>query len=169
MNRPLRVALLGDPTLDLMEWTRTLAGALTQQGVAVQVGDAPAPAATQVRLCPHSALQRALHAPAETADWAALAHAHTQQHDLTLWHASPAPARAAGAYTLRLQGVPYCSVGSHAQDATSQALAAMAPLARQRGWQIEAGRPVPAPRWQGVCERCADPQCERALFRRLLG
>lgn len=169
MNRPLRVALLGGPTLDLAGWTRTLANALTQQGVAVQVGDAPAHAATQVRLCPHSALQRALHAPADTADWAALAHAHTQQHDLTLWHASAAPPRTAGAHTLRLHGVPYCSVRFDAQTATSQALAAMAPLARQRGWQIEAGRPVPPPRWQGVCERCADPQCERALFRGLLG
>ena len=25
-----------------------------------------------------------------------------------------------------------------------------------------------APRWQGVCEKCSDPECEHQLFKRLI-
>lgn len=65
---------------------------------------------------------------------------------------------------LRLAGAQWHTVYGRGEERTATALDAVAAIAP---WAWTA-QPSPPPRWQGVCESCADAECEHRLFRKLL-
>jgi nicotinamide riboside kinase len=66
---------------------------------------------------------------------------------------------------LRKAGVEWRMVYGTGDERTLNALEAVAAVAP---WAWDAS-PAPAVRWQGVCERCGDADCEHRLFTGLLG
>ena len=167
---PLRVALLGAPHQDLTTWAHALAQAIDACGLVaqVQLHHAPAnPNTPQVLVCLDSPLLNGNRQAGSAWAWQTWARAHQQRYELTLWRGLDNATAALQTETLRRLGIDYCRVADAATDDHTQALAALAPAVRKRGWLWRGERVLPASRWRGLCEGCADPDCERALFRGL--
>ena len=169
---PLSIALLGAPHQDLAAWAQALAQAIDACGLVAHVHPyhAPAPAhptTPQVLVCLDSPLLNANRQVGSPGAWQTWARAHQQRYELTLWRGPNDAAARLQTEILRRLGIDYCRVADAALDDHTQALAALAPAVRQRGWLWRGQRVLPARRWRGLCEDCADPDCERALFRRL--
>lgn len=75
------------------------------------------------------------------------------EHGTTLWR-----------HTLMMRGLPFQVIQASGEDWVKQCLQALLPpkTSKDLGTQDEATR------WQGVCESCSDPDCERRLFSGLL-
>jgi len=67
-------------------------------------------------------------------------------------------------HTLITRGLPFQVIQTSGEDWVKQCLQALLPTKKSKysGTQDEATR------WQGVCESCSDPDCERRLFLGLL-
>jgi hypothetical protein len=64
---------------------------------------------------------------------------------------------------------PYQVVYGMGQEGLTQLAHALAADERLKGLPGLLPRTEVAPRWRGVCERCADPACEHRLFSQLRG
>lgn len=67
-------------------------------------------------------------------------------------------------HTLILRGLPFQVIQTSDAAWVKQCLQALLPLESVKGMRCQ---DVPA-RWQGACETCSDPDCERRLFSGLL-
>jgi hypothetical protein len=75
------------------------------------------------------------------------------EHGTTLWR-----------HTLIMQGLPFQVIQANGEAWVKQCLQALLPLESVEGM----GCQDEATRWQGTCESCSDPDCERRLFSGLL-
>jgi hypothetical protein len=75
------------------------------------------------------------------------------EHGTTLWR-----------HTLIMQGLPFQVIQAKGEAWVKQCLQALLPLESFEGM----GCQDVAERWQGTCESCSDPDCERRLFSGLL-
>jgi len=75
------------------------------------------------------------------------------EHGTTLWR-----------HTLIMQGLPFQVIQANGEAWVKQCLQTLLPLESVEGM----GCQDEATRWQGTCESCSDPDCERRLFSGLL-
>jgi hypothetical protein len=75
------------------------------------------------------------------------------EHGTTLWR-----------HTLIMQGLPFQVIQANGEAWVKQCLQTLLPLESVEGM----GCQDVAERWQGTCESCSDPDCERRLFSGLL-
>lgn len=80
------------------------------------------------------------------------------------------PATQAISQQLRNRHLPHSSLHGNAATQARQCLQLARHLARQQGWHWPELAELQAPRsrWQGLCEKCSDPDCEHRLFSGLM-